>query len=269
MGRCLKGSPISAARDVSPEWEQSHPDLVYRYYMKEGTLCLDYWTDIYQLNQVSKDRTGYPTQKPEELLERIILASSNPGSIVLDCFMGSGTTQAVAMKLGRRFIGADINLGAIQTTTKRLNGIIAEKKQESPSLLENGSKLYLNFEVYNVNHYDVFRNPVQARELLLQALEIEPLESTDVFDGMKDGYKVKIMPVNRIPPAPTSIPCSTASIIGSWIGKWNALRAVLQSASCWCAWATSLTLPPTSSWTSAVSIGWMSMWWTSCATARI
>ena len=112
--------------------------------------------------------------------------------------MGSGTTQAVAMKLGRRFIGADINLGAIHTTTKRLNGIIAEKKQESPSLLENGSKLYLNFEVYNVNHYDVFRNPVQARELLLQALEIEPLESTDVFDGMKDGYKVKIMPVNRI-----------------------------------------------------------------------
>lgn len=198
MGRCLKGSPISAARDVSPEWEQSHPDLVYRYYMKEGTLCLDYWTDIYQLNQVSKDRTGYPTQKPEELLERIILASSNPGSIVLDCFMGSGTTQAVAMKLGRRFIGADINLGAIQTTTKRLNGIIAEKKQESPSLLENGSKLYLNFEVYNVNNYDVFRNPVQARELLLQALEIEPMESTDVFDGMKDGYKVKIMPVNRI-----------------------------------------------------------------------
>uniref|UniRef100_UPI00197F8A45 hypothetical protein n=1 Tax=Desulfovibrio sp. ZJ369 TaxID=2709793 RepID=UPI00197F8A45 len=51
---------------------------------------------------------------------------------------------------------------------------------------------------YNVNHYDVFRNPVQARDLLLQALEIEPLESTDVFDGMKDGYKVRIMPVNRI-----------------------------------------------------------------------
>ena len=198
MGRCLKGSPISAARDVSQEWEQNHPELVYRYYMKDGTLCLDYWTDIYQLNQVSKERTGYPTQKPEDLLERIILASSNPGSIVLDCFMGSGTTQAVAMKLGRRFIGADINLGAIQTTTKRLNGIIAEKKQSPLSLLEEGSKLYLNFEVYNVNNYDLFRNPLQARELLIQALEIDPLESSDVFDGMKDGYKVKIMPVNRI-----------------------------------------------------------------------
>uniref|UniRef100_UPI00197DAA3F site-specific DNA-methyltransferase n=1 Tax=Desulfovibrio sp. ZJ369 TaxID=2709793 RepID=UPI00197DAA3F len=156
------------------------------------------WDDVPGLAAQSTERVFYPTQKPEALLERIIKASSNPGSIVLDCFMGSGTTQAVAMKLGRRFIGADINLGAIQTTTKRLNGIIAEKKQARPSLLEGGAKPYLNFEVYNVNHYDVFRNPVQARDLLLQALEIEPLESTDVFDGMKDGYKVRIMPVNRI-----------------------------------------------------------------------
>lgn len=159
------------------------------------------WWEIPLLNKAAHERSGYPTQKPESLLERIIKASSNPGSIVLDCFMGSGTTQAVAMKLGRRFIGADINLGAIQTTTKRLNGIIAEKKQAVPlSLVEEGSKLYLNFEVYNVNNYDVFRNPEQARELLLQALEVEALESTDVFDGMKDGYKAKIMPVNRIAP---------------------------------------------------------------------
>lgn len=156
------------------------------------------WTDILRVGNTADEREDYPTQKPEALLERIIKASSNPGSIVFDCFMGSGTTQAVAMKLGRRFIGADINLGAIQTTTKRLNGIIAEKKQAQHSLLDDGSKPYLNFEVYNVNNYNVFRNPVQARELLIQALEIDPLESTDVFDGMKDGYKVKIMPVNRI-----------------------------------------------------------------------
>lgn len=158
----------------------------------------DNWTDIPYVAGGASESHAYPTQKPEALLERIIKSSSNPGSIVFDCFMGSGTTQAVAMKLGRRFIGADINLGAIQTTTKRLNGIIAEKKQAQHSLLDDGSKLYLNFEVYNVNNYDVFRNPVQARELLIQALEIDPLESTDVFDGMKDGYKVKIMPVNRI-----------------------------------------------------------------------
>jgi len=158
----------------------------------------DNWTDISYVAGGAGESHAYPTQKPEKLLERILLTSSNLGSLVLDCFMGSGTTQAVAMKLGRRFIGADINLGAIQTTTKRLNSIITEKKQERRSLLDNEQPLYLNFEVYNVNNYDVFRNPVQAKELLIQALEIDPLDSTDVFDGMKDGYKVKIMPVNRI-----------------------------------------------------------------------
>ena len=152
------------------------------------------WSGIPVMN----NSNSYPTEKNEKLLAQILELASEKHSLVLDCFMGSGTTQAVAMKLGRRFIGADINLGAIQTTTKRLNSIITEKKQAQHSLLDDGSKLYLNFEVYNVNNYDVFRNPVQARELLIQALEIDSLESTDVFDGMKDGYKVKIMPVNRI-----------------------------------------------------------------------
>lgn len=88
----------------------------------------DVWDNImsFQQQPTSAENCGYPTQKPTSLLERIIKASSNPGDIVFDCFMGSGTAQAVAMKLGRRFIGADINLGAIQTTTKRLIGI-AEK----------------------------------------------------------------------------------------------------------------------------------------------
>lgn len=87
----------------------------------------DLW-EINYINSQSSERTNYPTQKPQTLLERVIEASSNPGDLVFDCFMGSGTTQAVAMKLGRRFIGADINLGAIQTTTKRLLSIAAELK---------------------------------------------------------------------------------------------------------------------------------------------
>ena len=133
---------------------------------------------------------GYPTQKPEKLIERMILASSNPGDLILDCFMGSGTTQAVAMKLGRRFIGADINLGAIQTTTKRLLSVAAE--------LEGQEDKYTGFEVYNVNNYDFFRNPVEARELLIAALEIQPFPASEVWDGELDGRMVKIMPVNRI-----------------------------------------------------------------------
>lgn len=107
--------------------------------------------------------------------------------------MGSGTTQAVAMKLGRRFIGADINLGAIQTTTKRLLSVASELE----STLQEETK-YTGFEVYNVNNYDFFRNPVEARDLLIQALEIQPYPQSNVWDGELDGRMVKIMPVNRI-----------------------------------------------------------------------
>jgi len=138
-------------------------------------------------------RTGYPTQKPEALLEKIIKASSNPGDVIFDCFMGSGTTQAVAMKLGRKFIGADINLGAIQTTTKRL---ISAANELNGQLQEN--EKYTGYEVYNVNNYDFFRNPIEAKGLIIQALEIQPFPQSDVWDGELDGRMVKIMPVNRI-----------------------------------------------------------------------
>ena len=138
----------------------------------------------------SSEYLQYPTQKPEGLLKRIINASTNPGDIVFDCFMGSGTTQAVAMKLGRRFIGADINLGSIQTTTKRLISVSEDLKDDKTK--------YTGFEVYNVNNYDFFRNPVEAKNLLIKALEIEPYSSKDIWDGELDGREVKIMPTNRI-----------------------------------------------------------------------
>ena len=99
------------------------------------------------------------------------------------------------MKLGRRFIGADINLGAIQTTTKRLTKASDELRQQS---LVPNTQYYTGFEVYNVNHYDIFRNPVQAKDLLIEALEVQKLEMSSVFDGEKDGRMVKVMPVNRI-----------------------------------------------------------------------
>ena len=153
-----------------------------------GAFIKDVWNDIpiIRQNDAYIEYLGYPTQKPEALLERIIKASSNEEDLVFDCFMGSGTTQAVAMKLGRRFIGADINLGAIETTTKRLNDILKADPAKT------------GFEVYNVNNYEVFRNPVEAKKILIDALEIEPLDHNTVFDGEKDGYKVKVMPVNRI-----------------------------------------------------------------------
>jgi len=168
-----------------------------KYYLDEmpGVPLQDMWTDMKNISSQSNERLDYPTQKPEALLERIILNSSNSGDLIFDCFMGSGTAQSVAMKLGRRFIGADINLGAIQTTTKRLNKYISDLGE---GVLEHEEQIkHPGFEVYNVNNYDVFRNPIEAKILLLEALEIEAI-SGSTYDGEKDGYMVKIMPVNRI-----------------------------------------------------------------------
>lgn len=175
----LKGIP----EDLSQPWLD----------INNGAPLSDWWTDISALKNGFAESTAYPTQKPEALIERIIKASSNPGNLVFDCFMGSGTTQAVAMKLGRRFIGADINLGSIQTTTKRLINVASELNEQ---LQEN--EKYTGFEVYNVNNYDFFRNPVEARDLIIQALEVQPFPQSDVWDGELDGRMVKIMPVNRI-----------------------------------------------------------------------
>ena len=84
--------------------------------------CKDYW-NIDMVGRSSDERVDYATQKPEALLERIIKASSNEGSIVADFFAGSGTTGAVAEKLGRRWIMCDNNPKAIDTITKRMNGV--------------------------------------------------------------------------------------------------------------------------------------------------
>ena len=166
---------------------------------EEGTPLNDWWTDVKKITSpTDPEKLYYPTQKSEELLTRILTMLSNPTDIVFDCFMGSGTTQSVAMKLGRRFIGADINLGAIQTTTKRLLSVAKELEESQTSMGSADDTKYTGFEVYNVNNYDFFRNPVEARDLLIAALEIQPFPQSDVWDGELDGRMVKIMPVNRI-----------------------------------------------------------------------
>jgi adenine-specific DNA-methyltransferase len=145
MGRGIVGSPIQSARDVSPEWEKTHPELVYRHYLRNGTYAVDYW-NIDIINQVANERLGYATQKPEALLERIIKASSNEGDLVADFFCGSGTTGAVAEKLGRRWLMADLGRFAIHTTRKRLIGL--------QSQLHEQNKPYRAFDVYNLGRYE-------------------------------------------------------------------------------------------------------------------
>lgn len=175
--------------------ESKNGVVEYKKYLEDslGSRIGTIWLDAKQLPGTEK--TGYPTQKPESIVRKVIEIGSDQGGLVFDCFMGSGTTQAVAMKLGRRFIGADINMGAVQTTAKRLVSIADDNAQ---SELIDGCEKYTGFEVYNVNNYDIFRNPVEARDLLLDALEVQKLEISSIFDGEKDGRMVKIMPVNRI-----------------------------------------------------------------------
>ena len=91
----------------------------YKYYLDEGKIPEDYWTDINSLQSGVKERLGYATQKPEALLERIIKASSNEGDLVCDFFGGSGTTAAVAERLGRRWITTDIGKPATLVMRKR------------------------------------------------------------------------------------------------------------------------------------------------------
>lgn len=113
---------------------------------RNGSPVSNIWTDIPPINNVAKEGTGYSTQKPEALLERLISACSNPGSLVADFFIGSGTTLAVAEKLGRKWIGCDLGRFSIHTARKRMIGV-------QRSLHEKG-KPYRSFDVFNLGRYE-------------------------------------------------------------------------------------------------------------------
>lgn len=137
----------------------------------------------------SKEFLGYPTQKPEILLERIIKASSNEDSIVLDCFCGSGTAAAVAERLGRRWIAADLNKGAIQTTSKRLQNVINGKNGD---LMDNGR----GFIHYRVNNYD-FAQQNGLKKIVISKYGIRKDNGDLFFDGRLGDNLVKIVGLDR------------------------------------------------------------------------
>ena len=98
----------------SEDWETK-----YKEFDKRGKAVEDYWIDLPMLNSMSKERLGYDTQKPKELIRRFVLASTNGGDLVADFYMGSGTTAEVALELGRKFIGCDINPKAVELSKVR------------------------------------------------------------------------------------------------------------------------------------------------------
>lgn len=168
---------------------------VGRRYLDEveakGKAIGDVWSDVmsFQQQPTSSENMQYPTQKPEKLLERIIRASSDEGSIVLDCFCGSGTTAAVAEKLNRRWIMADLNKGAIQTTVKRLQKVIKEKG----CLAEKNIGGLIH---YRVNNYD-FSKQDMLKKIILTKYGIQVDRKELFFDGTVGGQLAKITDLNK------------------------------------------------------------------------
>jgi DNA modification methylase len=164
-------------------WQTANGERYKIYRNENGVQAGDVW-DISFVHPSGGERTGYPTQKPEELLERIIKASSNEDSIILDCFVGSGTTNAVAQKLGRRWVGADINKGAIQTTIKRLQKIVEEQDNQSGILH------------YRVNNYD-FQQISALRAIIVEKYGVVESKTDAYFDGTVGQQLVKIAELNK------------------------------------------------------------------------
>lgn len=160
-----------------------------------GKIVDDVWY-IQSVNPFAKERIDYPTQKPEELLERIIKASTNEDDIVLDFFGGSGTTCAVAEKLGRRWITCDIGKFSFYTQQKRLLTIQDSKSLDNPK--QKYGKLAKTFVTVNTGIYDLKKmqelNQDKYIEFVLQLFEVTPKKQTKkgfAFHGeRKDGYPV-------------------------------------------------------------------------------
>lgn len=181
-----------------------------KYYLDEYTIPLDsIWTDVpgFGVATASSELLGYPTQKPEALLDRIIKASSNEGDLVADVFCGSGTTAAVAEKLGRKWIVSDLGKFAVHTTRKRMIGVQRQLKAEG--------KNYRAFEILNLGKYErqhyIGVNPnlreaeqqkqLEEKEaafvdLILRAYRAERTEGFVTFQGKKAGRLVAVGPVN-------------------------------------------------------------------------
>ena len=188
---------------------------VQKQYLDEspGVPLSTVWNDVKQtyamhLAARAKEEVGYPTQKPEALLERIIKASSNEGDLVADFFCGSGTTAAVAEKLERKWIATDLGKFAIHTTRKRMIGVQRQRKQDAKS--------YRAFEILNLGKYErqyymVDKDPrltdeertilaerkrSQYVQKILQAYHAEPVSGDLHIDGKKASVAVVVGPIN-------------------------------------------------------------------------
>ena len=197
------GKQLGVMRDeVCELCKNGKPGEKYRM-----VIARDVWDDIASIFRNDLQATGYDTQKPEALVDRIINASSNEGDLIADFFCGSGTTAAVAEKLGRKWIATDLGKFAIHTTRKRMIGVQRQLKTDG--------KDYRAFEILNLGKYErqhyIGVNPNLREEeqqkqsiekeeafidLILRAYAAEKTDGFTNFQGKKAGRIVAVGPVN-------------------------------------------------------------------------
>lgn len=208
LGTATTDEKIQEMRDANLIYEGENGNLYRKQYLDElpGVYLDDVWTDVPWVT-AGNERIDYPTQKPEPLLKRILEVSSNPGDLIADFFVGSGTTAAVAEKLGRKWIVSDLGKFAVHTTRKRLIGVQRELKGEGRD--------YRAFEILNLGKYErqhyVGVNPNLREEqrrqqleekekaflnLILRAYRAERTDGFASFHGKRAGRLVAVGPVN-------------------------------------------------------------------------
>jgi adenine specific DNA methylase Mod len=199
---------LKAQNRIREKTGSKYPE--FKQYISElkGIPIENIWTDINMINAMSSERIDYPTQKPNELLKRIIEASSNEGDIVADFFIGSGTTAAVAEKLGRKWICSDLGKFGIHTTRKRLINIQRELKKDG--------KDYRAFEILNLGKYqrqhfiydgknerdelkqqEKIQKENDFKSLILEAYKATEVQGFNTLHGKKGFEFVSIGPVNQ------------------------------------------------------------------------
>ena len=209
LGTATTAKTIKRLKNENKIYYTQNGGMRLKIYLDEsdGVPLDDIWSDINFINSMSSERVSYPTQKPEALLERIIQASSNENDIVADFFCGSGTTAAVAEKLGRKWIVSDLGKFAIHTTRKRMIGVQRQRKEAKQD--------YRAFEILNLGKYErqhyIGVNPglrpeqqeqqiaaksQEYQALILKAYAAQPVAQSGVFHGKKAGRMVAIGPIN-------------------------------------------------------------------------
>ncbi len=193
INEAIEKDLIYFTKNGVPRYKQFPEDI-------EGKQVQNLWTDFMAISSQSNELIGYPTQKPEALLERIIKASSNEGDLVADFFCGSGTTAAVAEKLGRKWIACDLGRFAIHTTRKRMIGVQRE--------LQKSGKDFRAFEILNLGKYerqffmdDLSNGQRKAKEdlyvdLILEAYKAKRISGHSHLHGSKAGRLVHVGPLD-------------------------------------------------------------------------